>query len=87
MLVALMRTIRLSGMVFPALMKSLIILCSLVGIQCVIAGVLFATSTMFLKCSIQRQTEPLQIFLRPVALYFCVQQRLKNRAGVLRFCV
>jgi hypothetical protein len=53
MLVALMRTIRLFGMVFPALIKSLIILCSLVGIQCV---------------TIQnRQTEPLQIFLRPAA--------------------
>jgi hypothetical protein len=50
MLVALMRTIRLSGMIPPALTKSLIILCSLVGIQCVIAGVLFATSTMFFKC-------------------------------------
>jgi hypothetical protein len=49
MLVALMRTIRLSGMVFPALIKSLIILCSLVGIQCVIAGVLFATSQYFLS--------------------------------------
>jgi hypothetical protein len=56
MLVALMRMIRLSGMIPPALTKS----------------------------SIQRQTEPLQIFLRPVALYFCVQQRLKN---CVRFCV
>jgi hypothetical protein len=45
MLVALMRTIRLSGMVFPALTKSLTILCSLVGIQCVIAGVYTMAST------------------------------------------
>ena len=50
MFVALMRMIKFFGMVLPWFTKSLTILCSLVGIQWVIDGVLRATSQIFFKC-------------------------------------